>query len=148
MVGGRLEKRYSRPRVSRVVIDPLVTFALRRRNDNDDAAAGPSLLSHKYIQPPGERLLSPNITVAADATTVAANDNNFSLLTTSVYQVFQQCSGWHPKYSNKPHPLISMLGWGKKKQPRGWARWHDAHLRDNGTKRYVSGRRNKFYHQT
>ncbi len=32
-----------------------------------------------------------------------------------------------------------MLEWGIKKQPRGWARWHDAHLRDNRTKRGVKG---------
>ena len=44
---------------------------------------------------------------------------------------------WHPKYSNKPHPLISILEWGKKKQPHGWARWHDAHARENGTIRDV-----------
>ena len=106
-------------------------------NDNNDATTRPSLLSHNYIRPQGERLLSSNNTVVADATTVAANNNNFSLLTT--YQVFQQCSSWHPKYTDKPHPLISMLEWGKKKQPRGWARWHDAHLRDNRTKRDVKG---------
>jgi len=132
-VGGRLEKNVHPRRIESS--NPLVTSA-RRRSNNGDAVTVPSLLSHNYVRPPQRERLSPN-TVAADVTAVAVNDNNFSLLTT--YQVLEKCPDWHPKYSNKPHPIISMLEGGKKKQPRGWARWHDAHLQDNRTKRDVKG---------
>ncbi len=136
-VGGRLEKNVHPRRIQSS--NPLVTSARRRKkDDDDDTPTGPSLLSCNYVRPQGERK-SQN-TVAADVhvtAVIAANDKNFSLLT--IYQVLQKCIGWHPKYSNKPHPLIAMLEWGKKKQPRGWARWHDAHVSDNSTNRDVSG---------
>jgi rRNA maturation endonuclease Nob1 len=51
----------------------------------------------------------------------------------AIPQVIQQCDGWHPKYSNnKSHPLIDMLVWGKK-QPKGWARWHDDRVSGNNS---------------
>ena len=67
-VGGRLEKNVHPRRIQSS--NPLVTSARRRGNINDDAATGPSLLSHNYIRPQGERLPSPNNTVGADATTL------------------------------------------------------------------------------
>ncbi len=51
----------------------------------------------------------------------------------AIHQVIQQCDGRHPKYSNnKSHPLIEMLVWGKK-QPKGWARWHDDRVSGNNS---------------
>ncbi len=49
-VGGRLEKNVHPRRIESS--NPLVTSARRRRGNNDDAATGPSLLSHNYVRPP------------------------------------------------------------------------------------------------
>ncbi len=102
---------------------PLATTA-RRRSIADDSATRPSLISINHV--PSRR--SSPVTIAADVSTIAANNTNNQrndFATMAIHQVIQQCDGRHPKYSNnKSHPLIEMLVWGKK-QPKGWARWHD-----------------------
>ena len=133
-ISGAVEKNVQPSRI--VDSNPLSTSA-RRRSSIDDAATGPSLLSPNYVRPP--RGPSPT-TVATDVSTITANNtstlgqNNFQSLT--IHQVLQQCTDWDPKYSlNKKHPIIDMLEWGKKRQPPGWARCHDAKVGgDNSVK--------------
>ena len=134
-ISGAVEKNVQPSRI--LNSNPLATSARRRSSIDDDAATGPSLLSPNYVRPP--RGPSPT-TVAADVSTITANNtstlghNNFQLLT--IHQVLQQCTNWDPKYSgNKKNPIIAMLEWGKKRQPAGWARCHDAKVGgDNSVK--------------
>ena len=134
-ISGTVEKNVQPSRI--LNSNPLATSARRRSSTDDDAATGPSLLSPNYVRPP--RGPSPT-TVTADVSTITANNtstlghNNFQLLT--IHQVLHQCTNWDPKYSvNQKNPIIAMLEWGKKRQPAGWARCHDAKVGgDNSVK--------------
>ena len=106
---------------------PLATTA-RRLTLDDDSATRPSLLSTNHV-PYSERTspvpFMPNastIIAAANTTTTTTGRINFE--TSTIHHVIQQCNGWNPKYSNKPHPIMEMLEWGKRKD-KGWARYHD-----------------------
>jgi hypothetical protein len=122
---GRVERRVHPSRI--LDSAPLATTA-RRLTLDDDSATRPSLLSPNHV-PFSERaspvpfMANTSTIIAAAKTTTTPGRINFE--TSTIHHVIQQCNGWNPKYSNKPHPIMDMLEWGKRSKDKGWARYHD-----------------------